>query len=64
MQYVRLTLASPEDEEFAGLVTAVEVEPAQFGLAAAAVDVETAVGPPGLESACRVNCRLGAAAGC
>ena len=45
------TLTSPEDEELAGLVSAVEVEPPELGLAAAAVDREVADGLPRLEAA-------------
>lgn len=45
------TLTSPEDEELAGLVGAVEVEPPELGLAAAAVDREVADGLPRLEAA-------------
>ena len=44
-------MTSPEDEELAGLVGAVEVEPPELGLAAAAVDREVADGLPRLEAA-------------
>ena len=44
-------MTSPEDEELAGLVGAVEVEPPELCLAAAAVDREVADGLPRLEPA-------------
>ena len=44
-------MTSSEDEELAGLVGAVEVEPPELGLAAAAVDREVADGLPRLEAA-------------
>ena len=45
------TLTSPEDEQLAGLVGAVEIEPPELGLAAAAVDREVADWLPRLEAA-------------
>ena len=44
-------MTPPEDEELAGLVGAVEVEPPELCLAAAAVDREVADGLPRLEAA-------------
>ena len=50
-----LTLAAPKDHELAGLVSAVKVEPAQLGLAAAPVHRQLTDGFPRLQHACALN---------
>ena len=47
------TLAAPKHEQFALLCPAVEIETAQLGLAASAVDLETAYWFPGLQATCK-----------
>ena len=48
-----VTLTPAEDEEFAGLRPEIEVEAAELGLAAPAVNGEAANGLPGFESSWR-----------